>query len=162
MKKAILLRKQPVVEGRLDLRRSIPNLPKRPYKVWEDRVVSALRKLANEEISKVDFDLSSGKHFIVKLADGATAPFRHFIAVFPKEFGKPSESELAEMAGACCIIGRRLGMINRGSEECYTISKNGASTGSVPDIEHFHIYLFSSREEKIRFYYENVVKAMTG
>jgi hypothetical protein len=70
--------------------------------------------------------------------------------------GRVSERDLVEGAGLAMIIARKLSSFLHGDEHHYTISKNGSATGSVPEIEHWHIYAFRDREDKIETWLRNV------
>lgn len=103
--------------------------------------------------------LNSGSECEVNVSYTATEPFKHFVLIFPQDQGSPTPSEIIEMCGITMLIAKNLALRILGNEECYSISKNGSATGSVPNIEHFHIYLFASREEKINFYEQNILQA---
>jgi hypothetical protein len=71
---------------------------------------------------------------------------------------KDSCADVAAGAALAVILARRLSKYLYGDEHHYTISKNGSATGSVPEIEHWHIYGFKDRAEKIATFAKNLTK----
>jgi hypothetical protein len=106
------------------------------------------------------FFISTGKYCELKPAYTAQVANRHFVLIFPETQGKPTIFEVAEMSSLVILAARNLARVILGDPQCYSISKNGERTGSVPEVEHFHIYLFADREEKIQTYAKNLIKAL--
>lgn len=103
--------------------------------------------------------LTSGRICEVKPAIDSTVPHTHFVLVFPEHQGPATEHESLEMFSLTMLFSRELARLLLGNPECYTISKNGTHTGSVPDIEHYHLYMFRDRTDKIETYARNVIPA---
>ena len=58
------------------------------------------------------------------------------------------------------LIARELSLFFHGNSESYTVSKNGANTGSSPEINHWHIYGFKDRAQKLSTWRKNVDKSI--
>jgi len=83
----------------------------------------------------------------------------HIILNLVSGSGHDNQVVARDIMHGCAIsylIARELSLFLHGNPESYTISKNGANTGSVPEINHWHIYGFKDRTQKLDTWNKNV------
>ena len=104
--------------------------------------------------------LPTGNFCIVRPADDPAMEGRHFVVIFPPEQGEITDEDREAMTTVALREAHSLARQLFGDPEHFTLSHNGNAIGSVPDIEHIHIYLFVNRQEKLQVFSQSVGKAL--